>query len=458
MDNQGKFKNLRPLSLLTHLSNCYDSVHLQVSSNSVSWSIYLDQGKVTYATNSIDPFDRLERHLRRLSQQIPNLNGETRSQLRLLFEAESDQSIGEPDYQAICWLVSEQYLKTAQAAILIEALVKEVMESFLLIQAGTYKLGNKLNILPEFCSLELQPVLSACEQRLQQWQSLGPEISSPYQRPYFLFQTKTQQQQLSEIQKTLPNWMKGFSIRHLAVLSDQDELELAQNLYPYVLEGSVLLHEADPPFDRLPKTFEQKADLLPIGSSIQTIAAPPKEAFKAIPVPIPPTIANQGTASALKIAPTESAPPANKAVQRPAISNYPQESAAPRQPPRTAHKTYKIVCVDDSLTMLKEISYFLEDESFSVVTISNPIKALMGIIRSRPDLVLLDVNMAGIDGYELCRLLRNNSMFKKTPIVMVTGNKGLIDRVKAKMVGASGYLTKPFTRSELMKIVFSHLT
>ncbi len=453
MDNQGKFKNLRPLSLLTHLSSCYDSVHLQVSSNSVSWSIYLDQGKVTYATNSIDPFDRLERHLRRLSQLIPDLNGETRSQLRLLFEADADQSIGEPDYQAICWLVSEQYLKVDQAAILILALVKEVMESFLLIQAGTYKLGNKLNVLPEFCQLELQQILSACEQRLQQWKSLGPEISSPYQRPYFLFQTQNQRQQLSEIQKALPNWMKGFSIRHLAVLSNQDELELAQNLYPYVLEGSVLLHEADPPFDRLPKTFEQKVELLPVGSSIQTMAPTAKEAFKAIPVPIPTT--NQGTAS-VKITPTESAPPAAKPVE-PAISHASQGTAA-KQPPLTAHKTYKIVCVDDSLTMLKEISYFLEDESFSVVTISNPIKALMGIIRSRPDLVLLDVNMAGIDGYELCRLLRNNSMFKKTPIVMVTGNKGLIDRVKAKMVGASGYLTKPFTRSELMKIVFSHLT
>jgi twitching motility two-component system response regulator PilG len=88
-------------------------------------------------------------------------------------------------------------------------------------------------------------------------------------------------------------------------------------------------------------------------------------------------------------------------------------------------KTYKIVCVDDSPTILKEISHFLDDESFSVFTIKDSIKALMQIVRLKPDLVLLDVNMAGIDGYELCRLLRNHSLFKKTPIVMVTGIREL---------------------------------
>ena len=82
----------------------------------------------------------------------------------------------------------------------------------------------------------------------------------------------------------------------------------------------------------------------------------------------------------------------------------------------------------------------------------------MQIIKIKPDLVLLDVNMAGIDGYELCRLLRNHSLFKSTPIIMVTANTGIINRVKARLVGASGYLTKPFSQSDILKIVFRHLT
>jgi twitching motility two-component system response regulator PilG len=126
--------------------------------------------------------------------------------------------------------------------------------------------------------------------------------------------------------------------------------------------------------------------------------------------------------------------------------------------PLNPQKNYKILSVDDSPTILKEISRFLEDEKFSVVTVNEPIKAVMSIIRHKPDLILLDLNMAGIDGYELCRIIRNNSQFTKVPIIFVTGNKGIIDKVKAKIVGSSGYLTKPFTRAELMKMVFMHLT
>lgn len=90
--------------------------------------------------------------------------------------------------------------------------------------------------------------------------------------------------------------------------------------------------------------------------------------------------------------------------------------------------------------------------------IDNPIKALMQVMRSKPDIILLDVGMPGVDGYELCSLLRKHANFKHTPIIMVTGHTGFVDRAKAKFVGASGYLTKPFTQSELLKAVFKHLS
>ena len=90
--------------------------------------------------------------------------------------------------------------------------------------------------------------------------------------------------------------------------------------------------------------------------------------------------------------------------------------------------------------------------------VNDPVRALMQVVRSKPDLVLLDVEMPNLDGYELCSLLRRHPTFRSTPIIMVTGNTGFINRAKAKLVGASGYLTKPFTQSELLKIVFKHLS
>jgi twitching motility two-component system response regulator PilG len=89
--------------------------------------------------------------------------------------------------------------------------------------------------------------------------------------------------------------------------------------------------------------------------------------------------------------------------------------------------------------------------------INDPVKALMQIMRTKPDLILLDVGMPNLDGYELCSLLRRHPSFKQTPIIMVTGHTGFLDRAKAKLVGASGYLTKPFTQSELVNTVFKFL-
>jgi twitching motility two-component system response regulator PilG len=247
--------------------------------------------------------------------------------------------------------------------------------------------------------------------------------------------------------------MKGFSLRHLAVIMNQEEVQLARNLYPYILNGTVLLHEPDPPFDKLPKTF---VELSQSNSYLTQLVN-----SELVDI-VPSSITNKDN-------PGVSA--GNTTNGRLPQISYPQEevqelktpsktNSAPEKetnPTATPRKVYKIVSVDDSPTILKEISRFLEDENFSVVSISDPLKAVMSIIRHKPDLILLDLNMEGIDGYELCRIIRNNSVFKQTPIIMVTGNKGLIDKVKARLVGSSGYLTKPFTRADLLKIVFMHL-
>jgi two-component system, chemotaxis family, response regulator PixG len=123
----------------------------------------------------------------------------------------------------------------------------------------------------------------------------------------------------------------------------------------------------------------------------------------------------------------------------------------------TNEKIYTIVCIDDSLTVLNVMKLFLDDPIFSVIGVNDPLKALTKIIHSKPDLILLDVEMPNIGGYELCHLLRKHSFFKNTPVIMVTGRTGFIDRTKAKMVRASGYLTKPFTKAELLKIIFKNI-
>ncbi len=485
----GTFTKLRPLSLLRYLSTCHDSTYVNVSSSLVNWFIYLEQGKIIYATHTIEPFDRLERHLRRLSHQLPALSSEIRVQLRLMFETdmstpsqsengnldrEAKLSEQPSEYQAICWLVSQRHINPTQAAILIQEMVKEVLESFLLINTGNYKLINIVNKVPIICRIDTEKILEMCLSQLQGWQSLSPHISSPYQRPYLRVQSEANQQNLPEVYQNLATWMKGFSLRHLAVIINQDEVQMARTLYPYIIKGEIVLHEPDPPFDKLPKTFEGlieardyitelvKNELTNKVATISTLVRDNPSTATNSNTSIPQTqVSYRADVPQQQTIPQTRTNPMAAATQF--VNIAPSNNAVPAPPhggnnSNRDRKVYKIVSVDDSPTVLKEISRFLEQENFSVVAINDPVKAVMSIIRNKPDLILLDLNMDGIDGYELCKIIRNNSMFKKTPIIMVTGNKGLIDKVKARLVGASGYLTKPFTQADLLKIVFMHLT
>ena len=120
-------------------------------------------------------------------------------------------------------------------------------------------------------------------------------------------------------------------------------------------------------------------------------------------------------------------------------------------------KCYKVLCIDDSPIILKAIKNFLDEELFTVITVQDPLKALMQILHNKPDLILLDICMPNLDGYELCSLLRKHPIFRSTPVVMVTGKTGFIDKARAKIVKSSGYLSKPFSKADLLKVIFSQI-
>ena len=114
--------------------------------------------------------------------------------------------------------------------------------------------------------------------------------------------------------------------------------------------------------------------------------------------------------------------------------------------------------MDDSEAMLQEISRLLDNQNLQITTVSDPTKALMQICTIVTDIVLLDVGMPHIDGYQICQLIRKVPRLRDIPIVMVTGNKGLVDRAKARFSGATDYLTKPFEHQELIAMVFRYLS
>ncbi|NES67316.1 MAG: response regulator [Okeania sp. SIO2D1] len=124
-------------------------------------------------------------------------------------------------------------------------------------------------------------------------------------------------------------------------------------------------------------------------------------------------------------------------------------------PPET--RIQKVVCIDDDVIIREKVESILNRNGYKASSLSDPLKALGEVFLMKPDLILCDIAMPELDGYEICAMLRNSTAFRQTPIIMLTGIEGFIDRVKARIVGATHYLTKPFGESELLMLVEQYI-
>ncbi|NJK65277.1 MAG: response regulator [Microcoleus sp. CSU_2_2] len=120
-------------------------------------------------------------------------------------------------------------------------------------------------------------------------------------------------------------------------------------------------------------------------------------------------------------------------------------------------KVPRVVCIDDDNVIRKTVESILNEHGYEATGISSPLQALSLVFQIKPDLILCDIAMPELDGYEICTMLRSSSAFRQTPIVMLTGIDGFIDRVQARMAGATDYFTKPFGENELLMLVEKYI-
>ena len=113
----------------------------------------------------------------------------------------------------------------------------------------------------------------------------------------------------------------------------------------------------------------------------------------------------------------------------------------------------KILVVDDSKTIRRTAETLLSKEGCQVFTAIDGFDALSKIADHQPDLIFVDIMMPRLDGYETCSLIKHNKMFKDTPVIMLSSKDGLFDRARGRIVGSEQYLTKPFTKDELLGAV-----
>lgn len=115
--------------------------------------------------------------------------------------------------------------------------------------------------------------------------------------------------------------------------------------------------------------------------------------------------------------------------------------------------TAKVLVIDDSNTIRRSAEIFLKQGGYEVVLAEDGFDALSKVNDHAPDVIFCDILMPRLDGYQTCAIIKRNPRFARTPVIMLSSKDGLFDKARGRMVGSQDYLTKPFTKDQLLQAV-----
>ncbi|MGQ4650080.1 response regulator [Lyngbya aestuarii] len=369
-----------------------------------TWSFSFHQGYLIGGTGGVHT---IRRWCRQLLEYCPRLPLET-----AYYGSDRFQYC---DYDSLAKLVMLGKVEQKQMAAVIEANITEIF--FDIIQQGEqlYSGSEKQPIFEQIprntknSQLALVPAnraLHKASQIWEDWQQAGLLDVSPNMAPVIL-QARELRRQTSPLAydnlTTLADGNRTF--RDLALKLKQNLLPLTQSIMPYVRKGLISLSEV--------------ADFNLKHPSSQTV--------------------NQ-TSATITSSSISSVPP--------------QKSNATKRSRPTAPL---IACIDDSRLDSEMMSQLLTQSGYRCLSILDPLQALVELLEYKPDLIFLDLVMPVVNGYEVCAQIRRISIFKETPVIILTSNDGIVDRVRAKMVGSTGFLAKPIATEKVLKILQRHL-
>ncbi len=125
--------------------------------------------------------------------------------------------------------------------------------------------------------------------------------------------------------------------------------------------------------------------------------------------------------------------------------------------PKQAVLNAKVMVIDDSKTIRRSAETLLKKAGCEVVTAIDGFEALAMITVHKPDIIFVDIMMPRLDGYQTCALIKNNQSFKATPVIMLSSKDSIFDRARGRIVGSDKYLTKPFSKEDLINAINTHV-
>lgn len=361
-------------------------------------SLFFHRGHLTWGASNIHP---IRRWYRQLSQYCPQLSiDSTLHGVNRLPD----------DYFSLAKLVRQGKVSQEQMIAVVAGQLTEIL--FDIMQAIQHKSEPRSRVEVQLIyrqvaqnfrdsidstlvSLPVDPVWQQAEQLWNDWEQANLVNLSPNLAPVIWEPEKLRLQAPATIYNNLTLLLDGErTLRDLAVKLRKNPLHLIQSIKPYIHRRMIGLIEV--------------GDLL---DSVQI--APP--------------------------------------------SLHKSTVASPHHPAAASADRPLIAYIDDSQFDALTMNHVLSQADYRFINIQDPIQALPILLELKPSLIFLDLVMPNTNGYEVCTQIRRTSAFKTTPVIIVTSSDGIIDRVRAKLVGSSGFIAKPITLEKVLKVLRRHL-
>ncbi|WP_017325534.1 response regulator [Synechococcus sp. PCC 7336] len=397
---------------------------LKVSNHSgCTWALWFFLGRIIGDAGGIDPVGRW---LRSLRQQAPALEAGR-------VDLPVPNTYGEWTHHLLEKLMKRQVVDRTRAVSILRCSIGETLFDIALQEARlnsdcspfVYRASpqDTLHMEGNFAlPLKAEYLWEQVSERVKAWLDSGLEEQSPHQVP--IVQNPQQLQELvsEQIFTRLSALLDGKrTIRDVAIALGNDPLHVARALKPQLRMGAIRLADetANPQLgenQRHPAVEEAMA-------IVSGDSSAPDEAVTELPLPSRPISSHR--------------PAANRPIAK--------HHAATSRP--------LIAYIDDSPLDLKRMEACLSSYACDFIGISNPLESLGILLEKRPELIFLDLVMPIANGYEICAQIRRISMLKNIPVTIVTSSDGMVDRIKSKFVGASGFISKPISRVKVAEVL-----
>lgn len=412
---------------------------LILSSGDRQWHLYLFLGRLLYATGGVH---RVRRWHRAVTQDCPSVK----------FDAPHRQEDELWEYHLLQGSINQNQLTLTQAKSIISKIVDEVL--FTLVghsKLRSFWLPKKVHPI---ALIEVKQSLQAAIELCKQWQNIGLGTLCPDMAPIFKLPMNEQNLTTSKTFFSLSQLVNGENtIWDIALQMRQNLTTVASIIQNLADQGILeLLTIPDLPTPvagavSSPSSAKQTPALSAIDSRI---LAPSVQRLSKPLIETHPQLTPQLTRTT-KVEEYDFVHPVEATHSQSTFNSPPVNLVQPEE-------TGSLIAhIDDSDSDSLKMANILAKAGYRFVNVQDPVTALPILLEYKPSLIFLDLVMPIANGYEICTQIRRVSAFKNTPVIILTGNDGIVDRVRAKMVGSSGFLAKPITAEKVLKILQKHL-